>query len=135
MEGMTDCSVFDVDLSQRKENPNETLASLIEESFAISTVNPCNNCGAEVVSRTLTRIVNPKDALVVCLNRFLNNPLWVENMNANRRVLQQAPALKNDRRVRISDRITLPLSPSGTVSFALTACAEHIGSIQSGMAN
>ena len=119
--------VLDIGLNERPESNEETLARLIEESFSSRQNSQCDNCGYELYTQTNTHIEEPKEAIVCCLNRFNNNPLW-----RNRNVAQPGQALKNGRRVNLSDSIRLPLMNGGHVKYELTSAIEHVGSIRSG---
>ena len=126
---MIPLDVIDVFLTQRLENQSETLATLIEDSFIERAISQCATCGRNRTTETTTRVEDAKEAVVVCLNRFLDNPLW---QNRLRRNAQRIRALKNNRPIKLCDNVRLPLVNGNFATYELVSAVEHIGSPQSG---
>ena len=139
---------FDVPFPGQPRNSDETIATLVEESFVRNEQSQCDACGAPVRRITSKMLADPKEAVIINLGRFVDNPLWAKlalerqtgtsqpstsrGRSARPSAARMAP-LKQDRRVKLADKIKLPLMEAGNFAeYEIVSTVEHRGSTFSG---
>ena len=128
--------VFDMYLPAEYDQ-HESIQGLINTHFnanANFVYVDCENqqCNSPVHVKTTIKILEPKDAVVIHIDRFLPTP---ENDirgitdEAEIRRRQAIPYRKEDRPVQLSHVIKLPLvSGTDSVQYSLIATVQHLGS-------
>ena len=114
---------FKIPLPETQINQFETLQTLIQDHFCETFESPCDKCGSHILQKRKYQLLfTQPPSIVVALGR-----LQIDAQTRSRR------AQKIDRRVEISDIITLPDTTSKRSSdYELMSTVQHIGSIDSG---
>ena len=113
-----------MNLPLRRQNAQENLQTLMDAYFVKRERITCQNegCNQQLGMTTEERLVDPKSAIVVNINRQFVNPNWKQ---APRNQGHRFAGVKNNRRLSLPNTVQVPKSGGGSFTYELVAAIEH----------